>query len=121
YLIDRAAETNRELIDLVEEIRRVAVQKYAAGLVGQTDALQAEVELAMLDHERIGLSRDRRVVEARLRALLHDRSGRPLPPPPAQLPEAEHLGHAAMASADQALRTAYASRPELLGVEATVQ
>jgi cobalt-zinc-cadmium efflux system outer membrane protein len=121
YLIERAAATNRELIDLVEEIRRVAVQKYAAGLVGQTDALQAEVELAMLDHERVGLSRERRVVEARLRALLHDRSGRPLPPPPAQLPEAEHLGHAALTSADQALRIAYASRPELFGVEATVE
>ncbi|HEV8128496.1 MAG TPA: TolC family protein [Candidatus Eisenbacteria bacterium] len=121
YLIDRAAGTNRELIDLVEEIRRVAVQKYAAGLVGQTDALQAEVELAMLDHERIGLSRDRRVVEARLRALLHDRSGRPVPLPPAELPEAEHFGHAATTSGDQALRTAYASRPELLGVDATIQ
>jgi cobalt-zinc-cadmium efflux system outer membrane protein len=121
YLIDRAADTNREQIDLVEEIRRVAVQKYAAGLVGQTDALQAEVELAMLDHERIGLGRDRLVVEARLRALLHDRSGRSIPPPPAELPEAAHFGHAAMTSGDQALRTAYASRPELLQVDATIQ
>jgi cobalt-zinc-cadmium efflux system outer membrane protein len=118
YYITRATETNRELIQLVEDIRRVAVQKYAAGLVGQTDALQAEVELAMLDHERIGHNRERRVVEARLRAVLHDRSGRPFPAPPAELPPAEHLGHAPTSSSDEAIRTAFASRPELLGIEA---
>ncbi len=118
YLAVRGAETNRELTELLEQFRRVALQKYAAGTVGQQDALQAEVELAMLDHERVALSRTRRTIMARLRALLHDESSRTLPEPPPDLPGPAHSGHADSSLASSALAAALANRPELRAREA---
>jgi outer membrane protein, heavy metal efflux system len=113
YLAVRGAETNRDLTDLVEQFRRVALQKYAAGTVGQQDALQAEVELAMLDHERVALNRNRRTIMARLRALLHDESSRMLPEPPSDLPLPAHSGHAdSTLAASAALASALTNRPE---------
>ncbi|HEU4941570.1 MAG TPA: TolC family protein, partial [Candidatus Eisenbacteria bacterium] len=66
FLVERGLEVNHELKGLLDQFRSVAVQKYAAGVVGQQDALQAEVELAMLDHEAIVLGRERRIVRASL-------------------------------------------------------
>ncbi len=86
YRVVRSQETNRELIDLVQRFHRAALAKYAAGTVGQTDPLQAEVELAMLKHQTVVLERQRRVVVAQLNALLHARPGSRLPPPPRKLP-----------------------------------
>ncbi|MGE5176768.1 MAG: TolC family protein [Hyphomicrobiales bacterium] len=82
YEVARAQAVNDELRALVEQFRRVALQKYAAGTVGESDALQAEVEIAMLDHERVVLLRERRTQDARLRALLHDEGDAPFPEPP---------------------------------------
>ncbi len=111
YLAVRGAETNRDLTDLVEQFRLVALQKYAAGTVGQQDALQAEVELAMLDHERIALRRTRRTIMARLRALLHDESSRMLPEPASNLPGPAGHADSSLVSSD-ALASALANRPE---------
>lgn len=86
YEIARGEAVTEELRALVEQFRRVAIQKYAAGTVGQADALRADVELSMLDHERVMLARERRMATARLKALLHDESPAPLPEPPAALP-----------------------------------
>jgi outer membrane protein TolC len=86
YEIARGEDVTQELRDLVEQFRRVALQKYAAGTVGQADALQAEVEIAMLDHERVMLTRERRRTTAWLKALLHDEDPAPLPDPPAARP-----------------------------------
>ena len=88
YEIARAEAVTEDLRALVEQFRRVAIQKYAAGTVGQSDALQAEVEIAMLDHERVMLARERRMTTARMKALLHDEGSSPLPDPPAALPPA---------------------------------
>lgn len=71
YLTERGLEVNRQQKDLLGHVRASAVQKYAAGVAGQQDALQAEVELAMLDHDEVVLSRDRRIGRARLNAMLH--------------------------------------------------
>jgi len=86
YEIARAEAVTEQLRALVEQFRRVALQKYAAGTVGQADALQAEAELSMLDHERVVLARERRIAAANMKALLHDESPLPLPDPPATLP-----------------------------------
>lgn len=88
YETARGEAVTEDLRTLVEQFRRIAIQKYAAGTVGQSDALQAEVEIAMLDHERVLLARDRRMATARLKALLHDEDPAPLPDPPATLPPA---------------------------------
>src|SRR5205085_9273842 len=57
YLVGRSESVTAELEGLLAQFRRIAVSKYSAGTVGLGDALQADVELAMLDHERVGLSR----------------------------------------------------------------
>jgi outer membrane protein TolC len=105
YEIARAEAVTEDIRVLVDQFRRVAIQKYAAGTVGQSDALQAEVELAMLDHERVMLARERRVTGAQLKALLHDEDPAPLPDPPAMLPPAplpaEALKPAAGVSIDE--------------------
>jgi outer membrane protein TolC len=103
YQIARSRAVNEELRALVEQFRRVALQKYAAGTVGQSDALQAEVEIAMLDHERVVLHRGRRAVAARLQALLHDESGHALPEPPAALPPAPSAGDVTAAASGATL------------------
>ena len=89
YRVCRSQETNRELVALVGEARRVALAKYASGTVEQTDPLQAETELAMLDHAGVELAQERRVILARLRALLHLPQNTALPTPPRDLPTPE--------------------------------
>ncbi len=86
YRVCRGQETNRELVELMSESRRVALAKYSAGTVGQTDPLQAETELAMLEHESVALAQQRRMILARLRAFLHLPQTTMLPEPPRDLP-----------------------------------
>lgn len=114
FLTARSIEVNRELAGLLEQFHRVALQKYAAGTVGQQDALQADVEAAMLEHQLVAAGRTRREVQARLRALLHDESERAFPDPPRELPHIEH------ALADTTFASAAATRPELRAREAAV-
>jgi len=115
YLAARSIEVNREVAGLLDQLRRVALQKYAAGTVGQQDALQAEVELGMLEHQLVAASRTRREVQARLRALLHDESDRAVPDPPRELP---HIAHE---MADTSFTVAAGHRPELASREATLE
>lgn len=88
FLSARGLEVNRELADLLQRFRSIAVEKYAAGTAGQQDALQADVELAMLDHESIMLARDRRIVRAKLNAMLHRGPAEELPEPLDSIPDA---------------------------------
>ena len=89
YRVCRGQETNRELVGILRESRRVALAKYSAGTVGQTDPLQAETELAMLEHKGVVLGQQRRMILARLRALLHLSQSTALPEPPRDLPSPE--------------------------------
>ncbi len=92
YQVARGQAVNMELKGLLTQFRRIAVGKYSAGTVGLNDALQADVELAMLDHEEVALARERRVL--------------PEPPPDLALPTAP-------ARIDSLLSLARALRPEL--------
>lgn len=67
----RALEINAEHIELVEQFKQVATSRYAAGLAPQQDPIQAEVELAHLEHRALILRSARATVCARLNALLH--------------------------------------------------
>jgi cobalt-zinc-cadmium efflux system outer membrane protein len=113
YLVARGTEVNRELSGLLEQFRRIALAKYAAGTVGEQDALQAEVELAMLDHEAVVLQRERRIVQARMNALLHRDPAADLPAPVASLAPVDSAAEAAPAPADSALH-----RPQVLAANA---
>ncbi len=116
YRVCRSQETNRELVALMGESRKVALAKYAAGTVGQTDPLQAETELAMLEHEGVELWQRRRLALARLRAFLHLRQNTPLPEPPRELPSP------AAPDTTQWLSSGLQPRwPELASAEASVK
>lgn len=108
-------ETTAEVLALVRRVRQSALARYAAGSVGQADVLQADVEIATLEHESVSAARNRRVVEARLRSLLHLPPTQLLPPPPSMLeaPAADHAGTAL--AARQA-----ATWPELAAAEARI-
>lgn len=80
-LAETALAINRELALLAEDQRRTALARYGAGLVGQADPLQAELELSRLAHEAIIQSRERAHARARLNSLLGRRPAEALPPP----------------------------------------
>src|SRR5689334_10776463 len=108
FLAVRGHALNVELEDLLGQVRRTAVARYAAGTVGLEDALQADVEIAMLDHEDVALMRERRIASVRLNAFLQRDPGAPLPDPPGAIPLPP-----APARADSLLELARVSRPEL--------
>src|SRR5258705_13461700 len=82
YQVARGQAVNMELKGLLTQFRRIAVGKYSAGTVGLNDALQADVELAMLDHEEVAPARERRGVPPRRDApLLPGGAPLPLTPP----------------------------------------
>lgn len=85
YLTDRSLEINTEHASLLRALKESAEIQYEAGRASLQDPLQAEVELAHLDHERILLESRRNIVIAQLNALLHRTQSVPLPPPPARL------------------------------------
>ena len=115
WRIDRAIALNRELLVLLPELRRVSLAKYSAGLVGQQDPLQVDVELAMSDHAGVILERQRRVVVATLNVLMHEPAESWLPPPPDSLA----LPDTSVVHGDLAPR-ARALRPELEAADARV-
>ena len=116
FRVCRSQETNHELVGLMSESRRIALAKYSAGTVGQTDPLQAETELAMLEHEGVVFGQQRRVVLARLRAFLHLPQYTALPEPPRELPSPE------APDTDQWLSARMRPKwPELAAADASVQ
>jgi len=117
YVVARAIEINDAHTRLLEELREVAMARYAAGEAAQQDPLQAEVEHAHRLHDGARLRSELRVTAARIDALLHRRSDAPLPPPPSRLdpPATEALDRGALV--DRALR----ERPELRAAEARVR
>jgi len=117
YVVERALEINEEHIGLLEEFKRIATVRYAAGLAAQQDPLQAEVEVAHLLHRRVVLSAARKVVSARINALLHRRPEAPLAPPPRSLsPSAPQV-----LALDRLEEEAVANRPELQASAASVR
>lgn len=88
--VHQALEINADNQALVDELRRVAEQRYAAGLTQQQDVLQAEVELQRLKHQAIQLKRAKRAVQAKINALLNRPAAEPLVEP-AGLPQPRDL------------------------------
>jgi outer membrane protein, heavy metal efflux system len=110
FLTGRGRAVNADVKELLTQLRRSAVGRYSAGTVGLDDALQADVEIAMLDHEDVALTRTRRVAVSRLNALLQREPGSPLPEPPDDL-----ALPAEPTRSDSLVALARAARPELRG------
>jgi outer membrane protein TolC len=90
--------------------------KYSAGSVGQQDPLQADAEIAMLDHQAVILERQRRITVARLNVLMHDPPEQRLELPPRELP----VPDTTFIHQDLTPR-AWALRPELRAADAMVE
>jgi outer membrane protein, heavy metal efflux system len=109
-------QTTTDVLALMRSIRQSALARYASGSVGQQDVLQADVEIAMLEHEAVSAERNRHVVESRLRALLHLPPVQLLPPPsPSLAPPEPDRAHAILAARGRA------PWPELEAAEARIE
>ncbi len=106
-LVDREQAIYTHLQGLLEEVHRTALSRYSVSTAGAQEALQTEVELGMLDHERFGLVRRRRQAIARINALLHRDPLASLPPP------RQESAHPPKPNADFWLSTQAHERPEV--------
>lgn len=109
WLVDRSADVNAEHRSLLGELKRSAEIQYSVGRASLSDPLQAELEIAMLEEQDLGLASQRDIVVAQLNALLHRPPERALPAPPVDV---SVVLTAPPASADLQ-RQALASSPEL--------
>lgn len=109
YVAARALTINAEHQALLAHLKQSAEAQYVAGRAAQQDPLQAEVELAHLEHERLVLETELAVLRAQANALLHRVVTAPLPPPPADLPATSK----AVAPLATLLDVALEKRPEL--------
>src|SRR5260221_2343067 len=116
YLNARALEINDRHRALVEQMKKVAVARVASGRSSTQDALQAEVELGHLEHERVMPDTERATIVARLNGLLHRDPNAALPPPPSDLPAP--TAPPDLASLEQA---ALADRPQQAAATARVR
>ncbi len=74
YFVDRAIEIHGSTSELLEELRAVAEARYAAGRALQQDVLQAEVEQRNLDRYGLELNRLKSSIQARINALLNQKT-----------------------------------------------
>lgn len=96
YAVDRRLEVMRRTKQLLEDFRAAAQAMYGAGEGRQTDVLQANVELARMDADIASMEAMRRVIEAKLNAVLDRPAATPIPTPelptlPAGTPGADAL------------------------------
>src|SRR5258706_13168043 len=85
FLDARALEINDQHRALVEQMKKVAEARLASGRGSTQDALQAEVELGHLEHDRVMLETEQITITARINGLLHRDPTAALPPPPSEL------------------------------------
>lgn len=115
YHAERRQAVSLEIADLARAVRQSALARYASGQAGQHEVLQADVEIAMLEHEAVAAERDHRIAMARLLALLHFDPAQLLPRAPATLPLPDPASYQARLAARDTVRW-----PELTAAEAEV-
>lgn len=85
----RAAGDRRlvgEVLDLMVRLEQIAQVRYASGLVGQSDAIRAQLEQTAMRTELISLDSEKRQIRAKLNGLLARDSAAPLAEPEALRP-----------------------------------
>jgi len=107
YYIHEALRINRINQDLWKEFKHIAEVKYSAGRASKQDAIRANVESTMLEHQAIVLTRQQRNTLAKLNTLLNRAPDAPLPPP------AQLLIHQAIPAINQLRALALTNHPEL--------
>jgi outer membrane protein, heavy metal efflux system len=105
FVAVRALEINANHVELMRVMRSAALAQFEAGRAPAQDPLQAEGELAHMEHDAAVLASQRDVTVAQMNELLHRPPELPLPPPSKELPlpsipdvgDAKHLEAAAVA------------------------
>ncbi|MGH8327449.1 MAG: TolC family protein, partial [Steroidobacteraceae bacterium] len=88
--VHRALEINTANLSVLTELRNVARIRYSTGQAPQEDVLQADVERATLQQQRLEWERDLTVAQSRMNALL-DRAPQSSIPVPGELPATSAL------------------------------
>lgn len=99
FIAARSIEINAHHVELMRAMRDGATAQFQVGRGSAQDPLQAEAELAHMEHDTAILASRRDVTVAQMNELLHRAPELPLPPPPSELPvpaipssgETEHL------------------------------
>ena len=71
YYIHQAIHINQINQSLLKDFRAIAVSRYSTGLASKQDALRADVEVALLEHQAIVLERKHRSIRAHINTLLN--------------------------------------------------
>jgi len=116
YLVQRELELNENNVEVMTDFRDTAKAKYEANQVSQQDLSAADLELAKLKQQRLGLEKSKWIATARINTLLHERPDHFLLPPPNQLSATSELPEVA-----QLLVLATSHRPELSALAARIQ
>jgi outer membrane protein, heavy metal efflux system len=86
YVSARSLEINGQHLELLRAMRDAATAQFESGHAAAQDPIQAEAELAHLEHDSVKLAAQRDVIVAQMNELLHRAPELPLPPPPRDLP-----------------------------------
>jgi cobalt-zinc-cadmium efflux system outer membrane protein len=86
FVAARSLEINAHHIELMRAMLDSATAQFVAGRGSAQDTLQAESELAHMEHDTAILTSQRDVIVAQMNELLHRSPELPLPPPPRDLP-----------------------------------
>ncbi len=81
YFVHQAIAINQAQITLLTELHAIAMNHYSTGKASKQDTLQAELELALLEHQTIVLERERRSIRSRINTLLNQAPNSPLAKP----------------------------------------
>lgn len=85
FVAVRSLEVNVHHIELMRAMRAAAIAQVESGRGSLQDPLQAEAELAHMEHDAVILASQRDVVVAQMNELLHRDPELALPPPPKEL------------------------------------
>ncbi|WP_296447192.1 TolC family protein [Rhodoferax sp. UBA5149] len=98
YYLHQSERLTTEILDLMARLEQVAQSRYAGGLAVQQDVIRAQVEQSNMRNEFIALENERRMVQARLNALLARPANAALAPPERlrPMPPATRLAYGAL-------------------------
>lgn len=86
YLIGRNEAISREILDLMVQLEKTALARYAGGLAMQQDVIRAQIEQTAMKNELIMFDNEARMLTARINTLLARPASAPLAMPEALKP-----------------------------------
>ncbi len=116
WFLDKKIQVDREMLQLLSELERIARAQNETGQVTLQDVYRAQIEMDRLKTEIANLEDSRHPLETQFKAALGLTRDQPDPPLPARFE-----GTTLELSPDQILDTAFARNPQLKALEAEVR